>query len=191
MRRSECWRASSRDRQVVERDGHRLPVEIAAGDEIARDGEDHGVVRRRVDLDRQDLPHEAERVARRAVDLGHASKRVSVLHAAAVGVSALDRAVRQDPPEVGGARLLAALRASVVDPLRRTRGAIPATPSSVIAPTTVRGDREPLGAQERKRPMAVMTWVPLISAMPSLAARTTGVDARALHRGARGHRLPR
>ena len=67
-------------------DRHRLAVEVAAGQDLARLREDHRVVGGRVHLDLVDAGHVAERVPGGAVHLRHAAQAVGVLDAAAVAV---------------------------------------------------------------------------------------------------------
>src|SRR5437868_2221522 len=91
-----------------------MPIEpwssrAAADDQLARHvglavalGEDQRVVSRGVGLGGQRLPHESERVARRAVHLRRAAQAVRILHLVAVRplVAALDLAVAQERPQL-------------------------------------------------------------------------------------------
>jgi hypothetical protein len=98
-----------RHRGEIEREGQRLPVEVAATDQVrvAFFVEEHErVVGDAVDLAREHLAGPAEGVARRAVHLRHAAERIRVLHAATFDVARHERAVAKERAQVrrGGAR---------------------------------------------------------------------------------------
>ena len=107
----------------VERQGHRLAVEVAAADDeavtgrqgvlghVAALGEDERIVGGGVHLDVEDAVQVVQGVAGGAVDLRHAADRVGVLDAVAVGVvRALQLAVAQQPAQLGGGAHLAGVR---------------------------------------------------------------------------------
>ncbi len=96
------------DGREIEGDGHRLPVEVPAGDEVGAllREEDGGVVGDAVHLALQHRVRPRKRVARGAVDLRHAAQRVRVLHLAAVGVALHDLALGEERAQVAGADLL-------------------------------------------------------------------------------------
>ena len=119
---------------------------------LRRLGEDERVVGDRVDLDLEHPANVGERVARRAVDLGHAAQRVGVLDLAAVRVALRDPArVPEERPQPGRRRALAGMGPGVVDAPRRAPRACPACASSDIAPATSARLDQPLRAEERER----------------------------------------
>ena len=122
--RPERWASTSRadpslgdggqlghaDLGVVDGQGQRLAVEVAAGDHLAR-REDERVVGGGVHLDRQHALQLVERVAHRAVHLRHAAQRVGVLDlVAALGVRGADLRIGQQRAQVGRHRDLARMR---------------------------------------------------------------------------------
>ena len=158
----------------VGRDRHRRAVEVAARDDVARVGEHHRVVGRRVGLDRDGPAGERDRVARRAVHLRRAAQRVGVLHLAAVLVRLVDAAAGERArgcwrpsacwPACGrgvvNARLEGMHRAA--ERVERERPATSAARASRSACTSARPST------------AVDACVPLMSARPSFAASAHG-----------------
>ena len=82
MRRSEIpASAVSAIGQIIEREGQRLAVKIAAGNNFFAD--DQRIVGDRVQFDRENPPGLGQRVAHRAMHLRRAAQRIGVLHFAA------------------------------------------------------------------------------------------------------------
>ena len=116
MRRSTMLpRWTSAIAAVVERDGERRAVEVAARDDLAGLGEDERVVGRAAGLDFDGRARVPERVARRAVNLRHAAQAVGVLHArVALDVRGAYLALRQQLAQVRGRLDLTLVRAREV-----------------------------------------------------------------------------
>ena len=87
------------DAQKVHGQGHRLPVEIAAGDGLILLREDQGVVGDGVDLPAYHAPHIADGVPAGPVNLGRAADGVGVLHLVRIQVEGQPAALQQ-PPQV-------------------------------------------------------------------------------------------
>ena len=120
-----------------------------------------------------------ERLARRAVHLRRAAQRVGVLHAAAVLVRLVDRAVGEQPADVG--RPSAPVRDTDG---RRGCGRRRDAPTRAVRRSTgpPRHRRRARAARRRRAasaPTAVEGCVPLMSARPSLGASGTGVKPAA------------
>ena len=77
--------------------------------------EHHRVVGGRVDLDGDGAGRELQRVAHRAVHLGHAAQGVGVLHLAAVAVRLADGAAGEELAQVARGGRLPGMRAGGVD----------------------------------------------------------------------------
>ena len=90
-----------RHRKGVEREGERLAVEVAGGDDLVLVDEHERVVGRRVQLDGDRRLRVREEVAARAVHLRGAAQRVGVLHLVAPAVRLDDRRPLEQPPHVG------------------------------------------------------------------------------------------
>ncbi len=106
----------------VERQRHRLAVEVAARQDLAAVGragvdEDQRVVGRGAGLALEHAAGERQHVARRAVHLRHAAQRVRVLDLAAVAVRLGDVALGQQATEERARRHLARLRSRRQDAL--------------------------------------------------------------------------
>ena len=80
-----------RDRERVERERHRLAVEVPVGDELVASPRGRAGCRWRVQLDRDRRVRVVEQVAARAVHLRRAAQRVGVLHLVAPAVGLDDR----------------------------------------------------------------------------------------------------
>ena len=100
---------------VVEHKGQRLPVEVAAAEDVAA-GEDERVVRDAVDLGLDDGAGVGEHVAAGPVHLGHATQAVRVLHLAAEAMRLQDLAVAEQGADVLGHAGLPRMRAEGLDP---------------------------------------------------------------------------
>ena len=175
------------DLREVERERDRLAVEVAAADDPpapGRDrvdvghpaaGEDERVVGGRVELDVEDAAQVVERVAHRPVDLRHAAQRVRVLDLVGVAVVAgLQAAVAKEVAELGGDRDLARMRpGQLVGGRERDVGAEERLDAHRGG--DARRPHEPVRVgQQRVPPTAPIIWVPLSSASPSFARRTSG-----------------
>ena len=86
MRRSAMLRQlGDGDAGEVERERHRLAVEVAARDHlVAVSAKTSGLSVADVDLGLEHVARKGERVARGAVNLRHAAQRIGVLHLVAV-----------------------------------------------------------------------------------------------------------
>ena len=71
-----------RDRKKIERERHRLPVEVAAGDDVALFRKDQRVVGDRVDLAADRLLDVVDRVPACTVNLRDAADGIRILHLA-------------------------------------------------------------------------------------------------------------
>ena len=98
-----------RERQHVGREGHRLGMEVAAGQHLARLREHQGVVGHGVGFDFQDAGRLAHDIQTGAHDLRLAAQAIGILHLAAVHVRKADLAVLDQRPERGRHIALAAV----------------------------------------------------------------------------------
>ena len=154
-------------------------------------GEDQRVVGGGVHLDRQHPLALVERVAHRAVHLGHAAQRVGVLDArgrcracdAAISLPASSARRCSAHGHLAGVRPRAAISASskaAARPLHRLQA---------HGADDVRRGGQPLARRAAPgRPSAAMSCVPLRRASPSLASSATGARPAALECLARRHR---
>ena len=168
---------------------HRLGMEIAAGDDFVRVGEDQRIVGDGVDLALDDAGRVAQLVEHGAHHLGLAAQRIGILHpVVALEMGAADLAA--------GHELRAAPRATSIWPGwprscmdARIEGRI-AAGRRIDAHGARHQRRGEARAAAAKRPAAASTaetWVPLSSASPSLAARSQRLQpgpGRALRRRA-------
>src|SRR5688572_29724662 len=94
-----CRQVRERDREDVEREGDRLPVEVSAAQQLAV-LEYQRIIGRRVQLARDERLRELDRVCDRPMDLWHAPQRIGVLYARiAVPVRLPNFAVRKQVPQ--------------------------------------------------------------------------------------------
>ena len=161
-------------RDLVGGQRHRLRVEIAARDDRPI-GEQERVVGHGVGLDFQRARHRAQHVQARAVHLRLAADAIRVLHAVVAHAVALaDGRAFQQPPQRRRRVDLALVAAQGMDfrPERRgrTHGGIGRERAGDRAPPAWPDGRGTSPASAS----AVETWVPLMSASPSLAANTSG-----------------
>ena len=169
-----------RDGEEVERHRHRLPVKIAAAEQIAV-VEHERIVGRRVQLSPDDARGELDRVEHRAVHLRHAAQRVRVLHARIVVAMRLaNLAVGQQLAEICRGRGLPELAARRPECARRTRPACRAAPRATSRRRRARCARGDARRRARAQPIAVCACVPLMSVSPSLRAERRRREARAL-----------
>jgi len=96
-------------------DRHGRAVEVSPRHDVVGVREHHGIVGRGISLDRERRPRKGEGVACRAVDLGRAAHRVRVLHAAAVLVRPVDRALGEQRTNIFRGGTLAWMRTGRVD----------------------------------------------------------------------------
>ena len=107
---------SERYRQKVGRERNGLAVKISARDHVAAVDEDHRIIGSAIDLGLHDAGDIAERVAHRSVDLRHAAKRITVLHAVAISVGLSQLASEKQLPQPAGGLDLSAMRARLMNP---------------------------------------------------------------------------
>src|SRR5216117_2576114 len=109
------------DPQRVEDEAQHLTVEVAAAQHGAVRRKDERIVRDAPEIAQDHVACEAERLARRPVDLWHAAQAVRVLHARAVAVRGDDPALGRQAAQVRRGRELARVRPEPVDPLVERR----------------------------------------------------------------------
>ena len=177
MRRSASAPISAmRQRQRVGREGHRLGVEVAARDRPSPSSANTSGLSVTAFASISSVrPAWREQVEAGAHHLRLAAQAVRVLHAlVADQVRGADRAAGQQRRGSRRRRDLARLAAHRVDARVERRVA---AARGVQRQRAARPSPRPAGARPSNRPCsasAVETWVPLISARPSLAASTNG-----------------
>ena len=183
MRRSEIEpRSASASRSVSNASARlwpwKLPAEITSG--VV---EHERVVGDRVEVGDDELGEEAKALAGGAVHLGGAAQRVGVLQPARARARRAPPAIRPEP--VSAAAMLAALRALAGQRAQRVHARIERRQGSAQRVDRGRGDERrsrPAAGRPgppRSAPTALMKWVPLISARPSLLSSSSGSEPSA------------
>ena len=179
------------DRQQVGGDRHRLAVEVAAGEDLAGLGEDHGVVGGGVHLDGDG--------ARRRRRGRRGRRRGPAACSAGCRRPGPCRSPRCDSRSALPASSRRRLRAEAAWPgcgraawMRGSKAtSVPCSASRVSAPITSAERARRRASASARPPTAVMSWVPLMRARPSLGSRTSGAQAGGAQRLGAGQRAAR